>query len=408
MNQMWLVARREFRQRVYTRGFVLASIATPLILILIWAFTGNLGGAPQGAPGPVELPEQVSMVAGYVDQAGLIERVSEVIPAGLFQAFADVESANAALREGRIDAYYVIPADYREEGKVRRVSLDLAVAPGDRAWVNWLLAGNVAPDAGPEDLMRLRNPFNASQVEYVALNEADDAGGSGNSMLPFIVTMAVMAPLFTGGSLLLQSLAQEKGSRVMEVLLVSLRPRQLLAGKLLGLGAVIALQYLAWAMIGLLALAVAGGDALQFLSQINLSASELLLALAFALGGFTLYAGLMAGIGALAKDMESSRSWVFVISLPMMVPIYLWMGISSAPNGALAVVLSLFPFSAPVAMLMRMTTATVPSWQVAVSLILLLVTAVVLIRVMARLFRVQTLLSGEALSLKRMWAALRH
>jgi ABC-2 type transport system permease protein len=115
----------------------------------------------------------------------------------------------------------------------------------------------------------------------------------------------------------------------------------------------------------------------------------------------------MAGIGALAPDIEGSRSWVFVISLPMMIPIYLWTAIVNAPNGAFAVALSMIPFSAPVAMLMRMTTTAVPLWQLITSLAMLLITGTGMVWLMARLFRVQTLLSGESLSLNRLFSAIR-
>jgi ABC-2 type transport system permease protein len=204
-----------------------------------------------------------------------------------------------------------------------------------------------------------------------------------------------------------QKLTKEKGSRVMEILLISLQPRQLLTGKLLGLSALILVQYLIWAIIASLALTVLGRDAGQLLTGISLSASEALLALPYALGGFGLYAALMAGIGALAADVESSRGWIFVLTLPMMAPIYLWTAIVNAPNGPLALALSLFPYSAPVAMLMRMTSAVVPAWQLVVSLGLLAAATVGTIWLMARLFRAQTLLSGESLSVDRFWAALR-
>jgi ABC-2 type transport system permease protein len=225
-------------------------------------------------------------------------------------------------------------------------------------------------------------------------------------MLPMLVTIAVMIPLFTSGSYLFQSLAQEKSNRVMEVLLVSLRPWNLLAGKLLGLGALALVQYASWAAIGVLALALTGQGAGQLLSGVNLSTAEAVWIVPYALGGFLLYAGLMAGIGALAPDVEGSRAWIFVISLPMMVPIYFASLIVSAPNGPVAVVLSLFPFSAPVAMLMRLTSTGVPTWQLGASLVLLLLGGFLTVWLMARLFRVQTLLSGESLSLSRMWAAL--
>jgi ABC-2 type transport system permease protein len=134
--------------------------------------------------------------------------------------------------------------------------------------------------------------------------------------------------------------------------------------------------------------------------------NELLLIIPFALGGFLLYAALMAGIGALARDVEDGRTWLFVISLPMMIPIYLGVAISGAPNGTLAVALSLIPLSAPVAMLLRITSTAVPIWQIGLSLMLLVLAGLGTIWLMARLFRVQTLLSGESLSVRRFLAAL--
>ena len=205
---------------------------------------------------------------------------------------------------------------------------------------------------------------------------------------------------------MLQSLTQEKGSRVMEILLLSLQPRQLLAGKLLGLGLLVIVQYGIWVLIGALVLTLTGQDATRFLAGIQLSVREVLLIVPYALGGFGLYAALMAGIGALAPDMEGSRAWTFMITLPMMLPMYLWMAIVNSPQGALALILSLFPYSAPIAMMMRMTATTVPAWQVGVSLGLLSLAVVATIGLMARLFHAKTLLSGEALSLDRFRSAL--
>jgi ABC-2 type transport system permease protein len=225
-------------------------------------------------------------------------------------------------------------------------------------------------------------------------------------MLPFLVAIVVMIPLFTSGSYLFQSLAQEKSNHVIEILLASLRPRQLFTGKLLGLGALTLVQYAIWVVLGLLGLAILGRDISELLLGLSLSAHEAVLAVLFALGGYLLYAALMAGVGALARDVEDSRAWIFVVSLPMTIPIYLWMVIASAPNGPLAVTLSLIPLSAPVAMLMRMTSTTVPAWQVAASLVLLLLAGLGVIRLMARLFRAQILLSGETISARRFLSAL--
>ena len=226
-------------------------------------------------------------------------------------------------------------------------------------------------------------------------------------MLPFIVTIAIMLPLFTSGSYLLQSVTQEKSNRIMEILLVSLKPWHILAGKLAGLGALTVIQYLIWGAIAFISLQIGGQNLSGLLESISLSASEVVLAIPYALAGYLLYAGIMAGIGAMSPNLEGSRGWVFIISLPMMIPIYLWTAIVNAPNGSFAIALSMIPFSAPVAMLMRMTSAVVPPWQLGASLVILLISAIGMIWLMSRLFRVQILLSGETLSVKRFISAIR-
>jgi ABC-2 type transport system permease protein len=409
MNKTLLVAIREFRQRIRKRGFLLASIVTPLILLVIWGVVGSgFGGGASGEGLLAELKEadRPDQVIGFVDQASLIQSIPSPVPQDLFRAYPDAQSAGAALERGQIGAYYVIPPDYRETGDIRRVSPRLSVNPSDVRWFNWILVANLLPKADIEQVARLRQPFYSSDPRFVLTTPEGQTGAEGNRMLPFLVSIVIMIPLFTSGAYLFQSLAQEKSSRVMEILLVSLRPRQLFTGKLLGLGALTMVQYAIWAFLGLLALTVTGRDISRLLSGISLSGDEIALAALFALGGYLLYAALMAGVGALARDVEDSRAWIFVVSLPMTIPIYLWTVIAGAPNGPLAVALSLIPFSAPVAMLMRMTSTTVPAWQVAASLVLLLLAGLGVIRLMARLFRAQTLLSGESISARRFFSVL--
>ncbi|MGD1995048.1 MAG: ABC transporter permease [Anaerolineae bacterium] len=410
MRKTLLVALREFRQRVTSRGFLFGAIGTPLILLAIWAFGGGFtAGTPDEEPFQ-DLEEAASeeQVIGYVDRAGLIEEIPDPVPDGRFVSYETVEAAETGLEQRDIEAYYVVTEDYPETGEIERVSPRFPTAPPDAQTFDWVLVNNLFPEVEQEQVRKLRHPFGGTGPAFVSTSASEENGGEGTgiSMLPFVVTIAVMLPLFTGGGYLFQSLAQEKGSRVMEILLVSLRPRQLLTGKLLGLAALIVVQYAIWVVIATVTLAVTGQGAGQLLMGIQLSTTEVLLVVPYALGGFGLYAALMAGIGALTEDVEGSRGWIFVLTLPMMIPIYLWTAIANAPNGPLALILSLFPYSAPVAMLMRMTASAVPTWQLTASLGLLAVAVAGTIWLMARLFRAQTLLSGEPLSLSRFWTAL--
>jgi ABC-2 type transport system permease protein len=407
VNKILAVARREFRQKVRSRGFLLSSIATPLILMILWAvgsFTGTTPETGMEELGQLQPPDRP---VGYVDEAGLIETIPAPVPADLFVAYPNVEAARTALEAGEIGAYYRVPAGYRQTGRVYRVSPELPTAPPDSEFFDFVLISNLLPQGSAQEVARIRQPFNAPSPEFVNLAQAEPEPSAGTfSVLPFLVTVAIIVPLFTSGSYLFQSLTQEKETRVMEILLSSLRPHELLAGKLLGLGALTAVQYAIWIAVAGLVLSFTGREVGSLLSGIRLSTTELLWAVPFALGGYVLYAALMAGIGALSSDIESSRTWVFVVTLPMMLPIWFWSLIAGDPNGPVATALSLIPFSAPVAMLMRMTSTAVPLWQLVLSLVLLVLAGVATIWVMGRLFRVQTLLSGGSFSLGRAWSVL--
>ncbi len=403
MRNTLVVAWREFSQRVRSRGFILGSLAMPVIFMIIWGFTVFGDGLGEGDTTGLEEANMPDQAIGYVDQSGLIRSLPDAIPAHLFRPYPDVQSAERALENGEIGAYYLVPEDYRESGDVRRISPELPTAPSDTQLFDRILISNLTADL-PKVGARLQAPIPGDAPQFVSL--ADEEQGSGGfNMAPFLVVIVVMIPLFTSGGYLLQSLTEEKSNRIMEILLVSLKPRQLLAGKLIGLGALTLVQYTAWIALAAVVVLVSGADLNQGLAGINLSTAEIALMFPFAIGGFALYASISAGIGALATDIESSRTWVFVISLPMLLPMYFGAAIASAPDSILAVALSLIPFSAPITMLMRIVSAAVPAWQIALSLGLLFLTSLLVIWLMARLFRVQTLLSGESISLQRMWAA---
>lgn len=406
MKKVFLVAMHEFRLRVRQRGFILGSLIAPVLLLAFWFF-GSPGESIEEPMADLFDAEIEHLVIGYVDQAELIQRIPDSIPAGMFHAFADEVQAGLALKQGEIDLYYLIPPGYREDGEVMRVSMTLPTAPADEELMDWVLVSNITADVEEETALLLRWPFPGSSPTFLRLDSQSNQDAGANPSLVLMVTVLVMVPLFTGGSLLFQSLTKEKSNRVMEILLVSLRPHQLLAGKVLGLGALTLFQYLLWAGIVSLVVVVSGRDAGSMFSTLHLAPQELLMVLPFALAGFGLYSGLMAGMGALTRDLESNRMWVFIFTLPMLIPIYFGTAIIEMPNSLLAVGLSLFPFSAPVTMVMRMTSTYVPAWQVLVSLTLLAATGIGMILLMARLFRAQTLLSGENFSFGRLREGLK-
>lgn len=411
MRNILLVGWREVWQQIRSRGFALTTILTPALVTGIWMLSGVLGSGVKDSGTLDELAkaERPALSVGYVDRGGFVRSMPPGIPENMFLVLPDEKDANLALQEKRIEAYYVLPPDYPGNSDVRRVSARLPLMFEDRRFLEWMLVWNLLPGRSVEDVVRLREPFGPQGLEFVPLNPQSLPGDSqrGPGFAPFIVAMVIVMPLFMAGGYLLQGLAQEKENRIIEILLVSLRPWQLLAGKLLGLGTLMIIQLGAWILISSLAAKVAGHDLQNILQTIDLTEGEQTLVIVYAVGGFLLNATLMAGLGAIAPNIESTRMWAFVITLPMMLPMFLGSSINIAPNGPLAIFLSILPFSSPVGMIMRLMATTVPAWEVTLSLVLLVVTSGLMLILMSRLFRASTLLSGQPISIRRFWEALR-
>ena len=158
--------------------------------------------------------------------------------------------------------------------------------------------------------------------------------------------------------------------------------------------------------IGILAGFVMASLVLNIPAGFELPPELLFWACLFALFGYLMYGSLMAGLGALAPDIKDTRSAAFIVLSPFIVAYMFMIVFIEAPNGPLAIILSLFPLTSPVVMITRMTVTAVPTWQSALAAVLQLIGAIVIIRMVAQLFRAQALLSGQSFSIKGYFNAL--
>jgi ABC-2 type transport system permease protein len=181
--------------------------------------------------------------------------------------------------------------------------------------------------------------------------------------------------------------------------MVSVTPRQLLTGKIIGLGLVGLLQTIIWVGTGRILLAQSG-SVFSLSSAFQLPASFLIWAVIFFLLGYTVYASLMAGLGALVPNMREASQATILVIFPLIIPIFLLSILINDPNGMLAVILSLFPLTSPVTMMLRLSAISVPFWQTLLSAGLLVATDILVLRSVAHMFHAQTLLSGQTFSRK--------
>ncbi len=400
MNKTLLVLKNEFITVVTRRSFILSLVLIPLIGFVITLAVGALqkGSGSSNPLTEIISPSLQSSVEGYVDSSGLVK----TIPQGLvkrLRAYATEQEAQTALRIGEITAYYLIAPDYLQTGKVVYVRPDFNPIGGlTQSWViEQLLEYNILN--GDQRLFnRMSSTMN---LETVSLTQqpARDASNPLTFILPYVVTMFFYIVILTSASLLLSNVSHEKESRVIEIMMTSVTPLQMLTGKIVALGAAGLLQTVVWSGAGLLLLRL-GGTSLNVPLAFQLPASFLVWGAIFFLLGYALYGSLMAGLGALVPNMREATQATTVIIIPMVVPLLLINNLISDPNGSLSVILSLFPLTAPVTMMTRLAAGQIPFWQPVLAMALLFLTVYFIIRAVSGMFRAQNLLSGQPFKLK--------
>jgi ABC-2 type transport system permease protein len=411
VNKTWKVLRYELISTLSRRSFLVVAFILPLASSLLFVGVAALNrSSPETLTSVIgTLPQQggVSQEAeGYVDLSGLVQTIPETVPPGSLVAFADEAAARQALAQEQISAFYIIPADYLQRGELIYIRPDFnPLSAFDQAGLmRWVLRVNLLGG----DWQLANQATNPLQLEVTLLDAGASDRDQNNPLtffLPYAVTLLYYVLILMSSSLLLNSVTKEKENRVLEILMSSASPRQLLTGKITGLGIASLIQAVIWVGTSFVILRLAGRS-FDIPQAFQLPLSFLVWGVIFFVLGYAVYASLMASVGALAPNLREASQATFIVIIPMVIPLMMISIIINDPNGTLATILSLFPLTAPVTMMTRLAAINVPLWQTALSAILLGVTAVWIVRTVANMFRAQTLLSGLPFSPKRLFQAL--
>jgi ABC-2 type transport system permease protein len=217
-----------------------------------------------------------------------------------------------------------------------------------------------------------------------------------------------MLTTFLTAGQLMQSVINEKENRVIEVVLSSVRPLQVMASKLIGQGVLGLLQMITW--LGAIVIAIQLADVnipfLSFLAAAEIPTSLLLTALLYFLLGFALFGTFAACVGAISVNLREGPQYAVLYSFPAALPLMFLPSIAETPNSILAIVLSFFPLSAPIGMIERLVVTAIPGWQVSLSLGILALSVISGLWLAARLFQVNTLLAGQVPTRQELWRLL--
>ena len=222
-------------------------------------------------------------------------------------------------------------------------------------------------------------------------------------LMPLAFAMLMGMCIVIGGQYLLQSIAEEKESRILESILCTVNAGELLTGKLIGLGGAGLTIVASWIAMG----ALLGGPVLA-LAKIHVPPAMLALAIVYFLFGYLFYGSIMTGIGAITNNMREAQQFSLLFTFMNFIPMYMMTSIVGHPDSSLATGLSLFPPMAPVTMMLRLSapSSAVPAWQIALSIALLAGAGWLAIIVSSRLFRIGLLMYGKTPTLPEIlrWA----
>jgi ABC-2 type transport system permease protein len=399
MKKFWTIFKHEYIRHVLRKRFLFALLSLPIWLLVMVVITAasvllQLNRTP----------------IGYIDLSGVLANGGRPTRINSEPDMFDVEflpfesesEARAALDGKLIQAYIVLPEDYRQTLQARMVYNEAPDGVTINQFRNMLRVA-VLQDQPREVARRvLASP-------QLSIQAADDAIPQQRNdwfriIAPFTAALFLLISVFTSAGYLLQAVVEEKENRTMEILATSVSPWQIMIGKIAALICVGWTQVFIWSAFPLLLIVLVQLNT-PFLQNVQIDWSLIGLIVVTAVPTFVLISSLMATIGATITEAREGQQVMTLITLPVMAPLMLLSVIIANPNGLIATIMSFFPLTAGLTLLMRVGYGTVPSWQMALSISIQLLSAVGALWLAGRVFRLGMLRYGRRMGWKDVFRA---
>jgi len=400
MRNVFLIARREYLERVRTRAFLIFTFLMPALMA-----------------GLTILPAKLMMTAGKARQLLVITSTPD-----FGQMIEDQLSSSEQRNSGvNIIVTTSTPAETTQEAGQQQLAskkydsflwaTDDALASGGAIYTaresSDFIEREVVHNALQSAISRKRlaqHGINASEAENIfkrvgfTANSLDKQGVKDIGQIisvAFTLMVLLYVSVLTYGLFVMRAVIEEKSSRVMEVMLSSVTSQQLMAGKILGVGAVGLTQIAIWFVTGAL-LAAPGAIAMsRFINLRIITPAQLVFFALFFLLGYFLYSTMCAALGAMCNSDQEAQQLTLLVVMPLaMCMAFAWAVIRS-PSSPLSVTLSMIPFCSPLLMFMRIMVQQPPAWQIALSIGILLATIYALLWICSRIYRVGILMYGK-------------
>ena len=410
MRKIWIIAGHEYLANLRRIGFIVMTASVPLLGLVGLLVATFFGGQASTFLERQFIPERKQI--GIVDHLGAF---TPLLPGyqAQYRLFADEAAGRAAVGSGEIASLLIVPQDYIAKGDVVILSKEggfSAATMEDSTSVRRFFIDHLLRDkADPALRRRLSNPI--VPVLMSLDNQGQPRGGPLSAVLnilvPYFLGLLLVMTIFLSSNYLLRSVTEEKTSRVIEILLSSVTAQELLAGKVLGLGALGLTQVVIW-LLSTFFLSGGASSMLGIALPLLTRPEVFVLGLVYYILGFLVYAVLMGAVGSLGTTMQESQQLAGIFSLVAALPLMLGGFMFANPNMPLVRILSWFPLTAPTMMLLRFPMTEVPLVDVVGSIGLLILTIPAILWAGAKVFRMGLLMYGKRPALAEVIRALRE
>lgn len=387
MSKIWHVMAFEYARHVFRKRFLFGLLSLPafigimaIVIFLLVRSEFNLE--------PI----------GYVDHSGLLPSPESLadgkVETGWIQliAYSSEERAQEALESEYIQAYYVLDENYLDNRQTKLIALD---APSSVATNQFgqFVRHNLLAGIPPEVVQRITQG-NQLVVQSIDGSRQFIEGDWLGFVLPFLVGFIFLVAVFATSGYLLQAVVEEKESLTMELMVTSISPNKLMAGKIVGIIGVGWTQLIIWFGM-LLLLVIISSFFVNLPHFIPVSIEYIVFAIALFVPAFVMLAALMVAVGATLTDVQEAQQVTGIFTLPLFIPFWFAMTLINHPNGPLAIGLSFFPFTAPITLAIRVGFASIPTWQIVSSFALLILCAALAVWFAGRALRLGMLRYGQ-------------
>ncbi len=421
MRKIWLIVKREYITRVKTKGFVIGTLIVPLMGIFSVALVAFLVRHSEDQNVRMVIVDNAGGLAASTARSlnGAIANgkpeftISESIerPAS---PDAVQQGLRARINSGALDAYLVIPGDLSQPFELHtRNPGNFALLGPLTAAVNQALieARLRARGIHVDDVSEIARGADLQVIKVTQSGESVEKGQTLGIAIGLVILLYMSMLMY--GIITMRSVLEEKTTRTMEVLISSVQPFQLLAGKIPGVAGVAFTQFLIWTVsLGLL-LSYGAVMAAMFspgssFPAIHVPISLLIWVGFFFFGGYFLYSAMFAAIGSACSTEQDAAQLQWLAMGPLVFCMVIYSLVLNAPASTASIVLSEIPFFAPVLMPLRISIQTPPFWQEALSVVLLLLTTVGVIYASAKVYRIGVLMYGKRPTLPELVRWLRY